>query len=477
MAELRHRRDAVRDVDLIELRLDSVRDPDVDAALAGRRLPVIVTCRPQWEGGAFSGSEDERRRMLLHAIKAGAEYIDVEWRARFDDVLASRRASRVVISSHDFDGVPPDLADRTRAMRATGADVIKIAVTAHRLSDCAPLLDLAAQLEGSGPAVLIAMGPQGIASRVLASRFGSAWSYAGDAEHLGQVPSATLISDYRFRELSDRTAVYGVFGLPVGHSVSPPLHNAALREAGIDAVYLPLPAIDAEDAMQFGRRIGLAGASVTIPHKVALLGRMDDVDPLARRIGAINTITVDSGRWIGGNTDVAGFLRPLQDRGIGLNGQRAAILGAGGSARAVAVALASEGTAVTVYGRTPSAVAAVAAVAGGEAGGHVPAPGSWDMLVNCTPVGMHPASEASPLDASALTGRLVYDLVYNPTSTKLLRDAASAGCQTIGGLEMLVAQAEAQFHRWTGMTPARGLMQREAERRLREFVTHADHVV
>jgi len=145
-AELRRKRDAVTDADLVELRLDSVADPSAAAALAGRGRPAIVTCRPKWEGGSFAGSEEERRRILADALKLGAEYVDVEWRARFDDLIAASGGQRIVLSTHDFDGVPTDLAAQAQAMRSTGAEVVKIAVTAKQLSDCVPLLELGVQV-------------------------------------------------------------------------------------------------------------------------------------------------------------------------------------------------------------------------------------------------------------------------------------------------------------------------------------------
>ena len=476
-ADLRRRRDEASDADLIELRLDGVRDPDPVGALQGRTRPVIVTCRPRWEGGAFDGSEDERRRLLTKALDAGAEYVDVEWQARFDDLIAGTAGRRVVISNHDFKGIPADLADRYRAMRGTGAELVKVAVKANRLSDCVTLLDLAKGAAPESRSLFIAMGDHGLASRILASRFRSAWTYAGSVSDVGQLAPRTLIDEFRFREIRDRSAVFGVFGMPVAHSVSPAMHNAALRHAGLDAVYLPLAAVDADDVMTFANAFGMSGASVTIPHKVTLVSRMQNIDEVSRRIGAINTMQRVDGRWTGANTDAQGFLRPLEARKVLLRGRRVAVLGSGGSARAVAVALHSTGAHVAIHGRNRAAAADVAALANATSGDAVPEAGSWEVLVNTTPVGMHPHVDATPVPARALTGQLVYDLVYNPPATRLMRDAEAAGCRTIGGIEMLVAQAEAQFERWTGQQPAAGLMREAADRRLREFVTHANHVV
>jgi shikimate dehydrogenase len=241
-------------------------------------------------------------------------------------------------------------------------------------------------------------------------------------------------------------------------------------------VYLPFPAADADDFVTFGRAFGVRGASVTIPFKVALCDRVDEADAVARRIGAINTIREIDGLWLGGNTDAAAFLRPLRDR-VPLSGTRVAVLGAGGSARAVVAALAGTDARVSVHARNRERAREVALTAAGTVGPLPPEPGSWDLLVNCTPVGMFPHVDATPIESAALTGRFVYDLIYNPATTRLLREAAAAGCQTIGGLEMLVAQAVEQFEWWTGVKPPAGVMREAALKRLAEFMRNENHVV
>lgn len=477
-AELRQLRDLATDADLVELRLDSVDDPDVAAALAGRRVPVVVTCRARWEGGGFEGSEEERHHLLRQALDLGADYVDVEWRAGFTDLLTPDLRSRIVLSSHDFSGVPADLDDQARAMQATGAGRIKIAVKASRLSDCLPLLRLGTAFDGGAQRpVLIGMGEAGLSTRVLAGRFGSAWTYAGTVRDVGQIGAHTLLQQFRFRAITGRTSVFGLFGLPVAHSVSPAMHNAAFDAAGIDAVYLPLPAADVDDLRTFATAMGMKGASVTIPYKVPLLDRVDETDDVTRAVGALNTIRIDAGRWSARNTDVDGFLQPLRDRHVPLAGRRAAILGAGGSARGVAIALASQGAFVTVHARDRQKAAAVAARVSGAVGDFPPAAGSWDLLVNCTPVGMHPRLDQSPVPAAHFSRGVVYDLIYNPPVTRLLRDAATGGCDTIGGLDMLVAQAQAQFEWWTGERPAQGVMRAAAAKRLSEFNADEDHLV
>jgi len=477
MAALREARDRADRADLVELRLDTVSDPDVAGALAGRKRPVIVTCRAAWEGGSFKGSEDERRRLLEQALDQGAEYVDIEWQARFDDLIVRTHGKRIVLSSHEFAHMPADLPARARVMRATGAEVIKIAAKANRLTDCLSLLDVDTSTDEHERTILIAMGEAGLVTRVLAGRFGSAWTYAGTLRDITQVSADVMLDDYRFRSIADDTEIYGLAGSPIAHSVSPAMHNAAFAAIGRNAVYLPFPAADAGDFATFARRVGLKGASVTIPFKVPLLDYVTDVEPAARKIGALNTLRMNTNGWHARNTDAEGFLRPLDDRGIALSGCRASILGSGGSARAVAVALASRKASVTVHGRDRDRSERVATLVSGATGEFPPARGTWDLLVNCTPIGMRPLIDRTPVPAESLGGGLVYDLVYNPEVTRLLREAAAAGCQTIGGLDMLVAQAMEQFRWWTGVAPPAAVMRAAAVQRLSEFRADEDHVV
>ena len=464
VSELRARRDAARDADLIELRLDHVRDPDVDGALAGRRQPVVVTCRPVWEGGRFRGAEEERRRILERALAAGAEYVDIEWRAGFDDLIRARRGRNIVLSMHDFDGVPDDLAARQRAMLASGAEAVKLAVSAGSLKDTLALMDLPAPECGRSH-VLVAMGPAGVASRLLPDRFGSCWTYAGDGVAPGQIGVRRMLDEFRVREVAAGTEIYGLLGAPVGHSLSPAMHNAGFDAIGRDAVYLPLEAADVEDFWAFAKRLQLRGASVTAPYKEQVVAGLAVREPPVEQVGAANTLQACAAGWHGRNTDVPGFLQPLENR-IALDGCRAAVLGAGGVARAAAVALAGRGAHVSVCARNVERATGVAGLVGGEAAPLPPPAGSWDLLVNTTPVGTYPDVDATPLPGGPFDGRVVYDLVYNPRETRLLAEAAAAGCTAIGGLPMLVAQACRQFEWWTGTPAPVDVFRQAAERRL-----------
>ncbi|MGH9175803.1 MAG: type I 3-dehydroquinate dehydratase, partial [Vicinamibacterales bacterium] len=373
----------------------------------------------------------------------------------FDDLLAARGGQGVILSMHDFEGVPHDLEARASAMRSTGAEVIKLAAMATRLSDCLPFLTIGR--ESKTPIVLVAMGESGTPTRVLATRFGSCWTYAGDAVVPGQLTACALQDEFCFRSLTNRTALYGVVGRPVAHSLSPAMHNAAFKAARLDAVYLPLAAADFADFQWFAEVMGIEGASVTAPFKVDAFESAAESDPVSRRIRSVNTLRHVNQRWAACNTDVAGFLKPLQAR-MPVEGRRTTILGAGGAARAVAEALHAAGARVSIAARARERAEETARLSGAAVADWPPRRGSWDVLVNATPVGTAPDLAATPLPDGPFTGDLVYDLVYNTPTTQLLRDARAAGCQTLGGLSMLVAQAELQFEWWTGQRPTDRVM-------------------
>jgi 3-dehydroquinate dehydratase/shikimate dehydrogenase len=506
--------------DLVEYRLDGLADPDPRAVLAGRRRPAIVTCRPAWEGGRFTGSEEARERLLVAAAEAGAEFVDVEWRAPWRARFARRWADRMVLSLHDFAGVPADLADLVGAMAAAGAAVVKVAVLATRLADLLPLLALRRTLPPGQRLVAIGMGPAGWPSRILAVRFGSCWTYGGEGAAPGQLAPRRLLGEFRVRSLTEATAVYGLVGRPIGHSLSPAMHNAAFAAARLDAVYVPFEAADFADFLAVADALGVQGVSVTAPFKQeafaaasrwaggpfagagnrAASGMAEaaagapapladaplpdgvESEPARRRpapaalpaggLAAANTLRREAdGRWAALNTDIDGFLAPLA--AVPLEGRRASILGAGGAAAAVAAALARRGAQVTIHARRPDASSRLAAAAGVRAGEWPPAPGSWDVLVNATPAGTWPEVDVLPVPAGALGGdlasTLVYDLVYNPRETALLRAARARGAATVGGLEMLVAQAAGQWTWWTGLPAPTAVMRRAAEAWLAGF--------
>jgi 3-dehydroquinate dehydratase/shikimate dehydrogenase len=478
MADLRAARDAAV-ADMVELRLDGVRDLDVAGALDARRKPIVATCRPEWEGGQFTGSEEERHRILLAALTHGADFVDVEWatlhgvhQPGFGDIVA-RDPSRIVLSSHDFSGVPNDLEARARDMRGHGAAIIKVAVMPQALRQTLPLLEIGR----AGNAVVVGMGDAGVPTRLLAARFGSRWSYAGSGVAPGQIPALRMLSQFRFHDINPATRVFGVVSSSALHSFSPLMHNAAFSASDIDAVYVPLQTTDFADFDEFAAALGIEGVSVTIPFKGDALRAAVKGDELTRKVGAANTLKRLGDRWEARNTDVAGFLAPLEEAfGAPLEGARASVVGGGGSARAVVVALLSRGVHVSVHTRRPEQAQSVTgSSAVGPAQrkhnapqiGAWPIPPGWDLLVNCTPLGSPTMKEESPLPGGPFGGRLVYDLTYGAGESRLVREARAAGCRTIDGLPMLIAQAERQFEWWTGRAPVAGVMRNAIERSVR----------
>ncbi|BCS33614.1 hypothetical protein TBR22_A28410 [Luteitalea sp. TBR-22] len=453
------RAEALRVADLVELRLDRLPPLPVAEVMGEAASRAVVTFRPVREGGRFEGEESAREARLREALTHGAAYVDVEWDAPFADDFIAAFPGRVILSRHDFKGMPADLAALVSAMAARRPGVVKLAVTPTRLTDQLAFR-AAAPAAGDVPLVLIAMGPVGLPSRLLPSRLGSHWTYGGAAVAPGQVRPEVMRARYRVGQQGPTTQVFGVAGRPISHSWSPTLHNAALRALGVDGVYVPFEAQDIGDLLTMAEALDVRGLSVTAPFKLDALAAAVRADELATRLGAANTLTRVEGGWAARNTDVEGFLQPLRDRlartGRVLSGLRVAVLGAGGAARAVVAGLVDAGAAPTVHARRREQAEQLVAL-GARAGQASPEPGTWDVLVNTTPVGTAShdgASDATPIDADRLTsGGLVYDLVYNPGRTRLLREAAAAGCDTLGGLEMLIGQAGVQVATWFGVAP------------------------
>ena len=472
MRDLRRLRDASV-ADMVELRLDGVADVDVTGALQDRTRPVVVTCRASWEGGRFDGSEDARIRILADAIRGGAEFVDVEWRAN-RSTLPAPAATRLVISHHEFSGVPHDVESRVQSMRAESPHgIVKISCGIESVRDLVRLRAIASH--DTGDHVVVGMGFAGVLSRVCPAAFGSRWTYCGTAAP-GQTSFDDLLSVYRVREQTAHTRVFALTGKPLAHSASPAMHNAAFAALGIDAVYAPIETDDAAAVIEVADAFGIDGVSVTAPLKRAWAPLGVQIDERGAAIGAVNTLSRLDGAWTAANFDVDGFLAPLRERGVALNAQRVVVLGAGGAARAAVWALTREAARVEICARRPAEAAALARSLGAAVGEWPPADG-WDLLVNATPVGTWPAVEAAPIPRATVKGGVVYDLVYHPRQTRLLTWAREAGAATIEGLDMLVAQAALQFQHWTGRLAPREVMRDAAERFLeRAYGDETDNV-
>jgi 3-dehydroquinate dehydratase / shikimate dehydrogenase len=431
--------------DLVEIRADFIQDLDFDLLFRIKRRPVIFTLRSRQEGGAYAGSERQRLETILQAAQCGADYVDIEYSAFYRVILQGVPRERVILSCHNFEETPANLDTLLDSMAASGAGVLKIAVQARSLTDnlrIAKLLELARRRNLNLCA--LAMGRQGLPSRILGSSWGSWMTFAslpgGETTAEGQLPADILARQFRVPEITGDTLLYGVLGKPLAHSLSPQIHNAAFAARGAKAVLLPLEADDFNDFLQFHAAIPFSGVAVTIPFKGEAHALAHSVSVAAEQTGAVNTLILKKDRWHGENTDVEGFLRPLKRR-VHPGKMRAIVLGSGGAARAAIYALRSEGAAVCVVARDPGKAHALADRFQAEYAGWDRLESlRWDLLVNATPVGMTPETDPSPVPESCLTGEWVYDLVYNPAETRLLKEAARQGCKTIAGSEVFLGK-------------------------------------
>jgi 3-dehydroquinate dehydratase/shikimate dehydrogenase len=493
--------------DIVELRIDHLTDAAaVERVVAECILPCVVTCRPTWEGGHSELADAERVELLTLAHARSTNFIDVELAAvRRDRAALTFIPEQSIVSSHDFAGRPDRLYALLTEMNDLPSRVNKLVWTARTVRDNLEAFEILQQRQK--PTIALCMGEAGLISRVLAKKFGAFLTFASLDEGSGTAPGQVSIHDmkrlYRWDALNPRTKVYGVVASPVAHSMSPAVHNAAFDEANFDGVYLPLlvnPGYESfkafmESFLHF-EGLDLSGLSVTLPHKENALRYLKEkgaaVEPLAERIGAVNTIVIDraatqhsaldtqhSPALRGLNTDYAAILDSITAKlGItrgDLASYRVAVIGAGGTGRTAVAALAHCGATVVVYNRTRDRADALAAEFNGKSGKVVAAPieklcdSCCQVYVNTTSVGMHPDVDASPFgDAPPEVGpdTLVFDAIYNPPVTKFLRQAQEAGARTIGGIEMFVRQAAAQFEAWTGLPAPADTMRRVVERRL-----------
>jgi len=445
---------------LVEIRLDYIRrNVTLQRLLKDRLSPVVMTCRRQQDGGKWEGTEENRIILLRAAIAAGADYIDLE--EDIADQVPRYGATKRIVSLHDFEETPQDLAAIHKRLAVKDADIVKIACLANCPNDVTRMLQL---LESSSiPTIGICMGDIGASSRILAGKFGSPFTY-GTFHHErqlapGQLSFQQMTDTYRYESIDADTEVYGVIADPVGHSMSPIIHNAAFSAMGMNRVYVPLrvPSDYLEQFIREAPELGIRGLSVTIPHKENVMAMLTKIESGARKIGAVNTVVFDGDDVIGYNTDLHGAMLSLADAADEapdskwLDGKRVLILGAGGVARAIAMGVVDRGAKPQITSRTYERSMGLASEIKCEAirweERHQVGP---DVLVNCTPVGMHPEVNETPFEASGMNRRmLVFDTIYNPEQTLLLKTARESGCKTVSGVEMFVKQAELQFKFFT----------------------------
>lgn len=485
--------------DLVELRIDELSDPAQVAQLAKESiLPAIVTCRPTWEGGK-SELDDEARAALVQAvISAGARYGDLELQTLLRIPLTDAfDASRLIASSHDFVGRPARMENIILDLNKSGAAINKIVWTARSIRDNIEAFDILQTR--SKPTIALCMGEAGLLSRVLAKKFGAFLTFASlDASSgtaAGQVSIRDMKRLYRWDSITPQTRVYGVVASPVAHSMSPAIHNAAFDEIGEEAVYLPMLVQSGYESFkafmeEFAnyKPLHLRGLSITIPHKENALRYLQEkgasIDPVAAEIGAVNTIIIDRDAdqnpiLRGINTDhlaiVQTICTALKINEDDLVDRRIAVIGAGGTGRTAVAALARLGATVVVYNRTMERAEALAREFNNKVGRVVAArfeklcDSCCHIYVNTTSVGMHPNVDQSPLGdriPNFSADALVFDTVYNPPNTRLLQQARAAGATIVGGIEMFVRQAAAQFEAWTGKSAPAAVMRKVVENRL-----------
>lgn len=470
--------------DMVELRVDALTDAEtIRQVVRSATLPAIVTCRPTWEGGQSALSDSDRIALLAAAAAGGAAYVDVELAALpaiagFSPEPREHRTGTIV-SSHDFVGRPDKLYQVIGQLNGSDADVAKIVWTARSIRDNIEAFELL--LNKQKPTIALCMGEAGLISRVLARKFGAFLTFAaldkagGTAS--GQIPVADMKRLYRWDAIGRDTRVYGVVAQPVAHSMSPAIHNAAFDAIGYDGIYVPLLVEGSYESFKAFMEtfiafepLHLSGLSITIPHKENALRYLKEkgaqVEPLAESIGAVNTISIqrDGGQvsLYGLNTDYAAILDSITAKlGITrerLRDYRVAVIGAGGTGRTAVAALAHYGATVVVYNRTFERAEALAAEFNGRTGKVVAArmeklcDSCCQIYINTSSVGMHPNVDVTPFGDQPLPfddQTLVFDAIYNPIPTKLLRQAEELGAKTIGGVEMFVRQAVGQFETWT----------------------------
>ncbi|MEQ1921366.1 MAG: shikimate dehydrogenase [Pyrinomonadaceae bacterium] len=434
-----------------------------DRVLGSARKDIISTLRSCEQGGRRTLSEEERHDFWNSGCQT--EFCDVEDTGLIDQ--GEWTCGKRIVSYHDFSGVPEDLENiYSRLLGNVEADIIKIAITPHDITDNIVLWRLLKHAKSSGKEIIpIAMGEAGKWTRILGLAHGAYLTYAsldaGKETADGQLTAKDLIETYRVKDLDKTTEVFGVIGDPVSQSLSPYMHNAEFAAAGVNAVFMHLLVKDL-DAFILRMvkpetrevELNFGGFSVTMPHKQAIIPHLDAIDPTAAKIGAVNTIKIDDGKLTGYNTDAHGFITPLLARFGDVRDARVAVFGAGGASRACVYALQQEGADVTVFGRDLQKAKAFADEFGIKYE-QLTADNrqlTTDIIVDATPLGMKgPLEDESLFTADELSGvKFVYDLVTSAADTPIVQAAKAAGVPAIGGLEMLIAQGVKQFEIWTG---------------------------
>ncbi len=452
----------VRDDPFLEFRLDYLKQPASALPKIRRFIELhphavlIATCRRANNGGKFKGSLASQVDILLKAAAAGFQIIDLELESaqalKPAEIVKIRERVALVLSFHDFRATRK-LEETFQKMQAIPADYYKLVTTATSLHDNVVMMKFLEAKSHTHSIIGLCMGDQGIISRLLGLRAGSAFTFAaalpGEETAPGQVTARTLREVYRIDQLDAATRVYGVAGDPVTHSLSPLMMNTAFRRENVNAVYLALHVKSLDDLLACVREIPIHGLSITMPYKQDIVEYLDNSDALTQKTGACNTVVrAQDGRLFGFNTDVAGVVVPLEQR-LALNGAKVLVIGAGGAARAAVFGVRDRGAEVFIMNRTPAPAQKLAKQAKAKVVKRVDLKKyEFDVIINATPVGME--SKQSPLNDKEIKTRFAFDLVYTSLDTPFLKAARAAGAQVIPGSEMFAFQGARQFEIWTG---------------------------
>ncbi len=473
-----HRHLAENGAQLVELRLDYINgEPNVKRLTAERPCPVVITCRRRRDGGKWSRSEEQRQVLLRTAIAEGVDYVDLE-----EDVaglIPRFGKTRRIVSMHDFRKTPPDLEEIHARLCDLDPDIVKMATMANQPSDNLRMLKLVRA--SRVPTVGICMGDIGIPSRVLTGRFGAPFTYATFHQERalapGQLSYEQMKEVYRYDRINDQTEVFGVIADPIGHSLSPLIHNAAFGRMEMNRVYLPfrVPRENLSEFIDHASELYIKGLSVTIPHKEAVLEKLTRPDEAVQGIGATNTVLFKDGERYGYNTDSSAALSSIEEAiagdpefaaESGLPRATALVLGSGGVGKAIAFGLLQRGAQVVVTdGESERAKDLAKRLNCRSIEWPLRHTAGANLLINGTPIGMHPNVDESPYEEHHLrSSMIVFDAVYNPENTLLVKNARSRGCKVITGVDMFVRQACMQFQLFTGQDGPADLMREVIKR-------------
>jgi len=463
---LEHQRLADEGAKLVEIRLDYIgRSIDLVRLLRNRPTPVVVTCRRKEDGGRWERSEEERLMLLRSAIAMGVEYVDLE--EDIADKIPRYGKTKRIVSMHNFQGTPDDLNSIHASLASHDTDIVKIATLANTFEDVTRMLDL--MQNAAVPTIGISMGDLGTLSRILAIRYGAPFTYCVYSSERrvapGQLTFDQMKNLYRVESIDDKTKIYGVVADPVAHSYSPLIHNAAFAHQGLNSRYIPfrVPPSDLADFLRWGETYGIGGLSVTIPHKESIIEFIHQAESAAKEIGAVNTVIFAGRDTIGYNTDYRAAMdclteamaKLIPDHPQPFKDKVALMLGAGGVTRAIGYGLARRGAKVFIASRTQERSDVLAGDIGGKA---QPWNKRYDLepsiIVNGSPVGMFPDIDSTPYGGKKLeSNQIVFDTVYNPEQTMLVKAARGSGCTVITGLQMFIRQAAYQYRLFTGNEP------------------------